>query len=172
MKKLIIVVFALLSIWMCASAQNKHYAGEISIGGVSSLNEHFGAGIDVQTVHGINFGKGSFVGLGMGLLANRPSADKMIVPVFLKAKQSFKFCGAFNPYLAMAAGLTVVNDMKVTPYFAPEAGLTYKWVGLFVRFTFANTSFKYTYHLPEQTMTYTGENRRLLSAGLMISFGK
>jgi len=43
---------------------------------------------------------------------------------------------------------------------------------LFVRFTFANTSFKYTYHLPEQTMTYTGENRRLLSAGLMISFGK
>lgn len=171
MKKLLSLFFFTLILCVISQAQTRHYAGEVSLGGISSLNEHFGAGFDIQTSHGTNVGSGSYVAFGTGLLADsRFDPDNVLIPIYLKFKQYFTTISDFKPYLAMSAGATLNLKNKITPYFSPEFGVKYKQIGLFVRVMMGNTAYHYTIHLPENIKTYVGENRRLLSAGLNYSF--
>lgn len=170
MRRSIITIILLLSCAV-ARAQTVEYSGDISLGGINSLNDYFGAGFDIQTVHGVNLGNGSFVGVGVGIIVNNNSSASLI-PVYAKAMQEFESRSEFSPYLALSVGTLVKSGEGVSPYFAPEMGIRYKRLSMFTGFMLSNTKHEYTIHLPEDYMSFIGESRRLLSAGIRYSLEK
>lgn len=164
------ITFLLIFSYIVAGAQTIKYSGEIALGGISSLNDYFGAGFDIQTVHGVNLGNGSFVGIGAGIIANN-NGSASLIPVYVKATQEFDSKVKFSPYLALSVGTLIKSGNRMSPYFAPEMGITYKRISMFSRVMLSNTKHEYTIHIPENYMSFVGENRRLLSAGIRISFG-
>lgn len=165
-----LIAFLLILGCSVANAQTIKYSGELALGGISSLNDYFGAGFDIQTVHGVNLGNGSFVGIGAGVIVNNNSSEPLM-PVYMKAMQKFESRTEFSPYLSVSVGTLIKSGDKLSPYFAPEAGINYKRLSLFSRVMFSNTMHTYTIHIPEDYVSIVGENRRLLSAGIRISFG-
>ncbi len=147
--------------------KGKGYSGEVSLGGTVGLSADFGSQFTLLTTHGYLYGKGGFIGLGTGVLAD--FADSFTVPLYAKWSHTFDTGKDVRPYLGSSIGLCANEDLDLSAYIAPEFGVR---LGRF----FFNVQYSFYDFLSDKV--YVGNNLTLvetrhyhtLSFGIGISF--
>lgn len=126
-------VMIMLFIPCKAQTARCNYNGEISVGSMVGLNANYGTWFNIQTAHGISFNDGAFVGIGTGMITDM--SYEMLIPVYVKASQTFALSHTIKPYASISVGVFTNDDLVFGMYAVPELGIQLSRVRLFANYS-------------------------------------
>lgn len=162
----ILVLFSIVSLH---AQDKKNYQGDVSIGGVVGLDRDFGSRAIVQTIHGVRYEGGAFVGAGVGAIFD--SDGNLEMPLFGTFRQSFSPARKLKPHVGASTGVCLNDSFRMSLYFAPEVGLQIGAIKFFVNYSFYDYREDATLLDGGQRIYSTSKSHRF-GAGIGIIFGK
>jgi len=148
-----------------AAQQTKSYSGDVSLGGMVNLVNNTGTWLNLQTVHGVRFEDGGFVGCGTGIITD--FANYGAIPVYCKVAQEFDTGVSLKPYIAASVGFAVNDNLNWGLYASPEIGLSLGRLKLFADYTYNNYLIRVT-----DAPSYEAQSYHTITAGVAVRFGR
>jgi hypothetical protein len=166
MKRIVLLLAGLALTTSLCNAQHPsvRYSGDVGLYGCGVSGDYGkGSCISVETVHGVDIGKMTFVGIGSGINYS-VSSDEFFVPAFIEGRVNLSRGKGLTPYISTKiGGLFCTSRSSNIATLNPSIGVKYSRLSI-------SLGYMYMYFVDKDRMTIAGTNQAVRTTGADSGF--